>query len=215
MTCHCSHDHRLNVLFSYRFRTFISCVQHTYRNEQLRGFWRGMNFKASTGYWLILRIQGVWAPLASVTLVRTVSFSIYQRVKYTYDRWIYSATGQSPLIIANTKGALPTPITMACFGAAGGTVGALVTVIACKFPCKEQYILLLTVIASGPFELTKMSAQISRLMANHGQCRLGSSLQDRGTFRTAQHLVRTSGIRGLYQGFHLHMRKRILHKLSR
>ena len=76
--------------------------------------------------------EGVSAPLASVTLVRTVSFSIYQRVKYTYDRWIYNATGQSPLVIANTKGALPTASTMACFGAAGGTVGAIVTVIACE-----------------------------------------------------------------------------------
>ena len=94
---------------------------------------------------------------------------------------------------------------MACFGAAGGTVGAMVTVIACEASRPIVQNQVLTQHCEGPFELTKTSAQISRLMANHGHCRLGNTLQHRGTFRTAQHLVATKGFRGLYQGFHLHM----------
>lgn len=117
---------------SYRFRTFLSCVQHTYRSEQLRGFWRGENNWEDVSMRLTTLYEGVWAPLASVTFVRTVSFSMYQRIKYTYDRWIFNATGQSPLVIANTKGAWPTASTMACFAAAGGTAGAMVTIIACE-----------------------------------------------------------------------------------
>lgn len=78
------------------------------------------------------RATGVWSPLASITLVRTVSFSIYQKSKYTLDDWIYQATGSSPLVIANTKDALPTLSTMACFGLAGATAGAVITTIACK-----------------------------------------------------------------------------------
>lgn len=77
------------------------------------------------------RVIGVWSPLASITLVRTVSFSIYQRSKYALDNWIYQTTGSSPLVIANTKDAWPTFSTVACFGLAGVNAGAAITVIAC------------------------------------------------------------------------------------
>lgn len=79
-----------------------------------------------------LWVVGVWSPLASITLVRTVSFSIYQRSKYTIDDWIYQATGNSPLVTANTKGAWPSLSTISCFGLAGATAGATITAIACK-----------------------------------------------------------------------------------
>lgn len=81
--------------------------------------------------WLTSISTGVWSPLASITLVRTVSFSIYQRSKYTVDDWIYQATGSSPLVVANTKGAWPTFSTISCFGLAGATAGATITAIAC------------------------------------------------------------------------------------
>ena len=69
----------------------------------------------------------------SVTLVRTTSFSIYQRAKYKYSAAIGKATGgDEPLVIVNRPGSTPTLATMACFGAAGATAGALITVVACK-----------------------------------------------------------------------------------
>lgn len=71
------------------------------------------------------------APLVSITIVRTASFSIYQRSKYIYDDWIYRATGESPLVHANTRGTRPSLSTLACFGAAGATSGALITAISC------------------------------------------------------------------------------------
>lgn len=77
-------------------------------------------------------LQGALAPLASITLVRTVSFSIYQRAKYEYDDWIHRSFGVSPLAHANTIGAFPSLATVSCFGAAGATSGALITFIACK-----------------------------------------------------------------------------------
>lgn len=161
---------------AYKFQSFTDCVRYTYKTEGVHGFWRG-----------------VWSPLASITLVRTVSFSIYQKSKYTYDDWIHKATGSSPLVIANTKGALPTLSTVTCFGAAGATAGAVITAIAC------------------PFELTKLSAQISVLIAERtksdssGDENLRRSYNNLGTFRTAQNLVRHRGFKGLYSGFHLHM----------
>ncbi|KAJ4986467.1 mitochondrial carrier protein [Stagonosporopsis vannaccii] len=162
-------------LQAYKFNSFSDCVRHTYQTEGLHGFWRG-----------------VWSPLASITLVRTVSFSIYQRSKYTIDDWIYQATGSSPLVVANTKGAWPTFSTITCFGLAGATAGATITAIAC------------------PFELTKLSAQISVLMADRNDgCKqndaIRKSYQNLGTFKTAQNLVRHRGWTGLYSGFHLHL----------
>jgi hypothetical protein len=71
----------------------------------------------------------------------------------------------------------------------------------------------------GPFELTKLSAQISVLMADRNDgCQkndaIRKSYQNLGTFKTAQNLVRHRGWTGLYSGFHLHLRKEIAH-LSR
>ena len=63
----------------------------------------------------------------------------------------------------------------------------------------------------GPFELTKLSAQISVLMADRSDGggksdALRKSYQNLGTFRTAQNLIRHRGWMGLYSGFHLHLR---------
>ncbi|KAF2740674.1 mitochondrial carrier [Polyplosphaeria fusca] len=162
-------------LQAYKFHSFSDCVRHTYRTEGFHGFWRG-----------------VWSPLASITLVRTVSFSIYQKSKYAIDDWIYQATGSSPLVIANTRDAYPSVSTIACFGLAGATAGATITAIAC------------------PFELTKLSAQISVLMADRKDGggkddAVRKSYQNLGTFRTAKKLVEHRGYRGLYSGFHLHL----------
>ena len=76
---------------------------------------------------------GALAPLASVTLVRTVSFSIYQKAKYKYSAAIGTATGNDePLVVVNRPGSIPTLGTVACFGAAGATAGAIITAIACR-----------------------------------------------------------------------------------
>lgn len=161
---------------AYKFPNFLDCVRHTYRTEGPHGFWRG-----------------VLAPLASITLVRTVSFSIYQKAKYTYDGWIHHATGNSPLVHANTHGAWPSLSTVTCFGAAGATSGALITVISC------------------PFELTKLNAQIAVLMQK-GINRSTEAQQEKprkilGTLGTARTIVGHRGVLGLYSGFHLHLRE--------
>ena len=76
---------------------------------------------------------GALAPLASVTAVRTLSFSIYQKAKYRYSAAIGRATGSDePLVVVNRPGSIPTLGTMACFAAAGATAGAFISAIACK-----------------------------------------------------------------------------------
>jgi transmembrane carrier protein len=68
----------------------------------------------------------------------------------------------------------------------------------------------------GPFELTKLSAQVSVLMANRSisslsepvvSKALAASYQNKGTWETARNIVKHRGISGLYSGFSLHLRR--------
>lgn len=149
---------------------------------------------------LIGLISGVMAPTASVTLVRTVSFSIYQRAKYSYSAWIKKTCGFDVLEHVNKKGTYPNLYSVACFGAAGATAGSCITVVAC------------------PFELTKLSAQVSVLLSDQkklaeANCRVSNghsvaaSYQNKGTFKTMRNIIRHRGIFGLYTGFNLHLRE--------
>lgn len=70
--------------------------------------------------------------MASVTLVRTISFSIYQKAKYSYSAAIGKAMGEEPLVTVNRPGSIPTFGTVLCFGAAGATAGGMVAAIACE-----------------------------------------------------------------------------------
>ena len=152
---------------------FLHTVKDAYKAEGIRAFWRG-----------------VGPPLISVTLVRTISFSIYQRAKYAYDRTLYQMTGTSPLVHVNEVGTYPSFLTVACFGAAGATAGAFITTMSC------------------PFELTKLNEQLAgkearkRAMVSNGSA---PSTLSAGAWITARRLVRDRGIIGLYAGYRLHL----------
>lgn len=155
---------------------FIATVKDAYKAEGVRAFWRG-----------------VVPPMISVTVVRTISFSLYQKAKYTFDSSITRITGQSPLVIANAPGSYPNLYTLSCFGAAGATAGALVTTISC------------------PFELTKLNEQLAGKMAREtrtaGQTGTPTSIADMkaGSLNTARRLVRDRGFTGLYAGYRMHL----------
>lgn len=82
---------------------------------------------------LTLLSLGVTAPLASITLVRTVSFSIYQRSKHVYSDWLKRNFGLDVIGHVNKKGTYPSLASVACFGAAGATAGSCITLIACEY----------------------------------------------------------------------------------
>ncbi|KAF4435973.1 hypothetical protein F53441_13359 [Fusarium austroafricanum] len=160
---------------TYHYNGFLDCVRKTYQTEKLGGFFRG-----------------VTAPMASITLVRTVSFSIYQRAKYSYSAWIKRNFGFDIIGHVNRQGTYPNLYSVACFGAAGATAGSVITFLAC------------------PFELTKLSAQVSVLLAERGSTNKGShavaaSYQNKGTLRTMANIIKHRGIFGLYTGLNLHL----------
>ncbi|AEO61651.1 hypothetical protein MYCTH_2312027 [Thermothelomyces thermophilus ATCC 42464] len=161
---------------TYRYAGFLDCVKHTYSTEKFRGFFRG-----------------VTAPMASITLVRTVSFSIYQRSKHAYCDWVKRNLGVDVMAHVSSPGSLPSFWSVATFGAAGATAGSCITVIAC------------------PFELTKLSAQVSVLLADKknypkpGSHAIAASYQNKGTLKTLGNIIKHRGFGGLYTGFRLHL----------
>lgn len=143
-----------------------------------------------------------------------VSFQIYQKAKYKYSAAIGKATGgDEPLVVVNRPGSIPTPATMLCFGAAGATAGSLITIVSCKthFFTSLRSHGTDSYSSTGPFELTKLSAQISTLMAKSNTSSMDDpirlSYQRKGTFRTAKNIVAHRGFMGLYSGFRLHLCK--------
>ncbi|SPJ86854.1 related to carnitine/acylcarnitine translocase [Fusarium torulosum] len=159
---------------TYHYKGFLDCVRQTYHAEKLGGFFRG-----------------VTAPMASITLVRTVSFSIYQRAKYSYSAWVKRNLGFDIIGHVNRHGTYPNIYSVACFGAAGATAGSCITFLAC------------------PFELTKLSAQVSVLLAERGGSKgshsVAASYQNKGTLRTMANIIKHRGIFGLYTGLSLHL----------
>ena len=174
---------------TYHYRGFLDCVKHTYHTEKLGGFFRGLSNPSIRQRHLYL---GVTAPMASITLVRTVSFSIYQRAKHNYANWVKRNTGVDIIAHVNRPGTYPTLYSVACFGAAGATAGSVITFLAC------------------PFELTKLSAQVSVLLAERAGCNrshaVAKSYQGKGTLRTMATIIKHRGLLGLYTGFRLHLR---------
>ena len=170
---------------SYNFASTLACVKHIYYSEGLKGFWRGST-----------------APLASITLVKTMTFSAYQKAKYRISETIGRATGgEEPLVTVNRPGSIPNLATLACFGGAGMFAGAATSVVGC------------------PFELTKLFAQISlgELPAGAFQKKqvpandaIRKSYQSLGAFRTAMNIVRLRGVLGLWSGFRLHVLREAL-----
>lgn len=157
---------------------FVHTIKDAYRAEGLRAFWRG-----------------VGPPMISVTVVRTISFSLYQKTKYALDRTFTQMTGQSPLVIANAPGSYPTLSTVACFGLSGAVAGAVITTVSC------------------PFELTKLNEQLAGKVAREVAFskRTASNpspavdLKSGGSWATARRLVRDRGFQGLYAGYRLHL----------
>lgn len=138
-------------------------------------------------------VVGVAAPMASVTLVRTISFSIYQRAKYSYSAWLKRTTGYDVIRHVNKAGTYPSLYSVLTFGAAGATAGAIIPILAC------------------PFELTKLSAQVSVLLAERSKgdkrsAAVAASYQNKGTLKTMANIVKHRGVLGLYTGFRLHLR---------
>ena len=78
---------------------------------------------------------GSAAPLISISLVRTVSFTIFTTTDTFYGKLIRRAFGPNAVSPKGEprSGSLPKPGDALRWALAGGTSGAVITVIACEF----------------------------------------------------------------------------------
>jgi Mitochondrial carrier protein len=144
------------------------------------------------------------APLASIAFVRTASVSIYSKSMRLYSGMIKKNFGFDVSEHLSKKGSLPNFWSVACCGVAGATAGSAITFVAC------------------PFELAKLSAQVSVLMADKENNKyegaksreIAASYQNKGTFKTMYNIIQHRGITGLFTGLKLHLRESSPHVMS-
>ncbi|KAK9478405.1 mitochondrial carrier domain-containing protein [Lipomyces japonicus] len=166
---------------AYKFRSVLDCVMTTKKMEGVSGFFRG-----------------VGAPLFSVSVVRTLSFSIYAQCKDTYSNLFNKsfwpgyvvdpavATAEQKLTAGtNLIRALPV------YFLSGFTAGGFIALFSC------------------PFEFTKLSTQIELLMTRAQHAALPDSdptttYQAKGTVQQFKDIVKRRGVLGLYSGFRYH-----------
>ncbi len=157
---------------TYHYATYRACISDTITNEGIKGFFRG-----------------VWAPLLSTSVSRSVSLSIYISMKpimtklasnfYNTDVTYDGKQLSTSAIIKNL------PISMG----AGLASGACVTIFAC------------------PFEFTKLYSQVEQLVFRHTVTQPGAKFKPNNTFSVAKRIVQSQGFGGLYSGFRWHLCK--------
>ncbi|ETN46003.1 uncharacterized protein HMPREF1541_00186 [Cyphellophora europaea CBS 101466] len=159
------------------FPSAINATKYLYRTEGLRGFW-----------------VGTWAPLASLTLTRTLTFSIYRQAKYQLDSMIETVTGSSPLQHVNRAGTYPTLSTILCFTGsgmiAGGLLAPFLTPVELIKNCTQSSVLM----ASGSKTSTTAAKNVGRV----------SSMD------SARQIIAERGVSGLFTGFRLHFYRDVL-----
>ncbi|KAJ5095238.1 mitochondrial carrier [Penicillium argentinense] len=161
---------------THNFKNVFQCVRYLWRTEGPRGY-----------------VAGCLPPLASVTAVRVVNFTIYNSFKHRIDDTFKSLTGKSPLDEYKKPGSTPTAAGIFMFTGAGLFAGLVASPLAC------------------PFELAKNVVQTSVLVSNRAMADPNASRNPSlrhkprlGTIQAINQIVKRHGFFGLYTGFRLH-----------
>ncbi|KAJ1654062.1 hypothetical protein IWQ61_005941 [Dispira simplex] len=108
---------------TYRYPSLLGCVRQTYHEERLRGFFRGMA-----------------PPLLTVSLVKTISFSLYENSKQFFLEVPWSPFRSESLLSYSGL----------CFFS-GAVSGGIIALLGC------------------PFELVKVQKQLEQLLAKQNR----------------------------------------------
>ncbi|CAG8891233.1 unnamed protein product [Penicillium egyptiacum] len=161
---------------THNFKNIWQCVRYLWRTEGPRGY-----------------VAGALPPLASVTVVRVVNFTVYNAFKDIIADNVERVTGSNPLHHYKQPGSTPTVTGVLTFTTAGLLAGLLASPIAC------------------PFELAKNVVQTSVLVSNRAMAAPDAardpSLRHKprlGTVQAIKQIYVRHGFWGLYTGFRLH-----------
>ncbi|KAG2225090.1 hypothetical protein INT45_011772, partial [Circinella minor] len=157
------------------YNSIKSCVRQTYREEGVRGFFRG-----------------VLPPLVTVSIIKSISFSVYEQTKYF-------CKSRFPYLNRDELGPV---MTLSTFG--GAVSGAFIATFSC------------------PFELVKIHKQLEFLMLQASSISTGATVvrenkrkrklglkktdipKTTSSWHSAKEIVRLKGVLGLWSGFRLH-----------
>jgi hypothetical protein len=126
------------------------------------------------------------------------SFGFYTNSKNFFDNRFYDLTGRSPLVLAETPGRSPTLDTIACFGLAGMSSGALITTLSC------------------PFELIKLNMQLAgkearkQVMQLNGRSTTDANKKRPGSFAILRQQYKLGGFLRCYAGYRLHLARDVI-----
>ncbi|KAJ6169589.1 hypothetical protein N7497_002432 [Penicillium chrysogenum] len=161
---------------THNFKNIWQCVRYLWRTEGPRGY-----------------VAGALPPLASVTVVRVVNFTVYNAFKDIISDNVERVTGSNPLDHYKQPGSTPTLTGVLTFTTAGLVAGLVASPIAC------------------PFELAKNVVQTSVLVSNRAMAAPDAardqSLRHKprlGTIQAIKQIYVRHGFWGLYTGFRLH-----------
>ncbi|KAJ6024407.1 hypothetical protein N7540_005204 [Penicillium herquei] len=165
---------------THNFQSVSECMRYIWRTEGPRGY-----------------VAGALPPLASVTVVRVLSFTAYSWAKEKISNGTAMINGTGALNVQDAQESrklFPSISQLCTYTAAGAFAGIVTAPLAC------------------PFELAKNVVQTSVLVANRAQAAPGAaqdaSLRRKprvGTIEAIRKIIKIHGVRGLYTGFHLHV----------
>lgn len=152
------------------FLSYLDCVKKTYHHEGAKGFFRG-----------------IWAPLISTSISKSLSVMIFTEVKpYCYNM-IYGKYDNNHTVHPLLRNV---PVCMI----SGTLAGAGISAFAC------------------PFEFTKIYAQILKLVQKKSMKDLPKHLQTNhqeitniSTSQIIRQIIKHEGVRGLYSGYKYHL----------
>ncbi|CDS09678.1 hypothetical protein LRAMOSA02355 [Lichtheimia ramosa] len=157
------------------YDSITACVRQTYREEGVRGFFRG-----------------VLPPLVTVSIIKSISFSVYEETK-TFLK------AQSPFYARDDN--LRSVMTRSTLG--GAASGAFVATFSCPFELvkiHKQLEILLLQASSISTGATVMRERNNRTNGG-GSC---NNLPTTSSWHSAKEIVRSKGILGLWSGYGLH-----------
>ncbi|OQD85464.1 hypothetical protein PENANT_c010G03717 [Penicillium antarcticum] len=161
---------------THDFKNVFQCARYLWRNEGYRGY-----------------VAGALPPLASVTAVRVVNFTVYHSFTGRISDLVENITGFNPVEDYKRPGSTPNMLGVMTFATAGMFSGLFASPLAC------------------PFELAKNVVQTSVLVSNRAMAAPDAARDHTlrhkprlGTIAAIQQIVKRHGVRGLYTGFRLH-----------
>ncbi|KAG2212539.1 hypothetical protein INT46_010020, partial [Mucor plumbeus] len=187
-------------LQTQHYDSIAACIKQTYKEEGVRGFFRG-----------------VLPPLITVSIIKSISFSVYENSK------VFCKSHYPAIFDQNTMLS-----TMGVSTLAGSVSGAFIAMLSCPFELVKvqkqlEFLLLQTSSISGGVTVIPFQNEIKPTIINKRTVGAGlpvkptaippiiikkplqTSYTSTSSWHSAREILKKKGITGIYSGFSLHL----------